>query len=356
MNRSTKPLSFSPFPRFGTVRGLTLVELMIAMVLGILLIGAVISVFVGTSQTYRTQEAMSKVQESGRFAIELLTRDIRQVGFRGACTPSATVESLLNPSGTGYDDAVLEFETGSLRGWHQEAGPHDTNMTGYVNGTDTILIKKASSMDARPNGNTPSNAATVNLNGPSGIARGQLVILSDAESCDIFQNTANDNASTVTRGAAGGPGMNPGNVTPNNNNQLSKSYDQNAEMFRFESRIYYVGASAASPGQQSLRRLDFGLGSPRDQELVTGVEDFRVRYGEDTNNDGRINEFRNAGDVNDWEAVRAVRINIITNSTNTENVVETPQQLAIEGTAWTATDRRLYQVFSSTIGLRNRLD
>lgn len=339
-------------PGVRKVRGLTLVELMIALTLGILLIGAVISVFIGTSQTYRTQEAMSKVQETGRFAVEILARDIRQVGFRGACMPGAEVNSLLDPNGTGYDDELFDFETGSLVGWHQQAGPHAGSMNGYVAGTDTLLIKKSSSMDANPSGNTPENASTVNLNGPSGIAREQLVVISDAESCDIFQNTASSNADTVTRGTAN---MAPGNLNPGQNN-LSKRFDDTSQMFRFEPRLYYVGASTADSDQNSLRRLDFGLGSANDQELVTGVEDLRIRYGEDTNNDGRINSFRTADEVADWEAVRAVRVILIVNSTNTENVVDTPQQLAIDGGTWTAPDRRLYQVFTSTIGLRNRLD
>ncbi|MCG5523594.1 PilW family protein [Ectothiorhodospira haloalkaliphila] len=335
------------------MRGITLVELMIAMVLGILLLGSVIGVFLGTSQTYRTQEAMSKVQETGRFAMERLARDIRQVGFRGACTPGATVNSLLDPTGTGYDAQIFDLATGALIGWHQQAGPFSGHMDGYVAGTDAILIKKSSSMNARPNGNTPPGAATVNLNGPSGIAREQLVVISDPESCDIFQNTANSNATTVSRGAAN---MDPGNLNPNQQNPLSKGYGLDAELFRFEPRLYYVGASSVLPGQNALRVVDYGLGSANDQELVAGIEDFRVLYGEDTSGNGRIDQFQTADDVADWENVLAVRVNLIVNSTNSANVVDSPQLLAIEGGTWTATDRRLYQVFTSTIGIRNRLN
>ena len=345
-------LSVASGVKAARVHGITLVELMIAMVLGILLIGAVIGVFLGTSQTYRTQEAMSKVQETGRFAIEILARDIRQVGFRGACMPDATVNSLLDPSGAGYDATIFEFGTDALVGWHQEAGAFSAVMSGYVTGTDTILIKKSSSMDSRPTGNTPRNAATVNLNGPSGIEREQLVVISDAESCDIFQNTASSNGNTVTRGAAS---MDPGNLNPGSND-LSKGYGDDAELFRFEPRLYYVGASTAAPGQNALRRLDYSLGSANDQELVTGIEDLRIRYGEDTSGNGRVDLFRTADDVADWRDVLAVRVILIVNSTDTENVVDTPQNLAIEGGTWTAPDRRLYQVFTSTIGIRNRLN
>lgn len=349
----SKPLS--PSLAVGGARGLTLVELMIAMVLGILLIGAVISVFLGTSQAYRTQEAMSRVQETGRFAIELLAREVRQAGFRGACMPGAGVNNLLDPTGTGYNSLLFDFGTGALVGWHQQSSPFSAAKTGYVAGTDAILVKKASSMAARPTGNTPSNAATVNLDGPSGIARTQLVVISDARACDIFQNTASSNANTVTRGAAS---MAPGNLNPGQND-LSQRYGPDAELFRLEPRLYYLGASASSPGQNALRRLDYSLGSANDQELVAGIEDFRVRYGVDTTGNGRVNQYRTAADVaagGDWGNVLAVRIYLIVNSGDSANVVDTSQVLTIDGDSWTAPDRRLYQVFSSTIGIRNRHD
>lgn len=333
--------------------GFSLIELMIAMVLGIIIIGAIIAVFLGTSQTYRTQEAMSTVQESGRFAIETMTRDIRQIGFRGACLPEVTINNLLDTDAS--NELTLDFSTGALQGWHQGAGPYAGDMNGYVANTDTLLIKKVANMDVRPNGNTPKNAANVNLNGPSGITREQIVVISDAESCDIFQNTANDNATTVARGAVGG--MDPGNINPSND--LSKAYDAEADLFRFEPRVYYLGTSTAIPTQTALRRIDFGSGAANDQEIVTGVADFRVRYGVDTSGDRRVNQYVNAATVsagNDWENVLAVRVYLIVGSPDSNNVVDNAQQLTLDGGVWNAPDRSLYQVFSSTIAIRNRLN
>lgn len=335
-------------------KGFSLIELMIAMVLGFIIIGAVIAVFLGTSQTYRTQEAMSQVQETGRFATEILTRDIRQIGFRGACLPDATINNLLDTDIN--NELTYDFATGALAGWHQTAGPYAANMTGYVPNTDTLLIKKVTNLDVRPNGNTPFNAANINLDGASGIERSQIVVISDAEACDIFQNTANTNATTISRGAAS---MNPGNLNPNNNNTLSKSYEADAQLFRFESRVYYLGASSTIQGQTALRRIDFGTGNANDQEIVTGVADFRVRYGIDTDGNQRINQYVNAATVtagNNWENVLAVRIYVIAGSPNSDNVTDNNQQLTLDGGVWNAPDQRLYQVFSSTIAIRNRLN
>ena len=85
--------------------GLTLVELMIAMVLGLIVVGGVISVIAANRQTYRTNEALSQVQESARTAFELLARDIRQAAATG-CGNTNRIDSTLNPDGLWWQDWV----------------------------------------------------------------------------------------------------------------------------------------------------------------------------------------------------------------------------------------------------------
>src|SRR5690554_5908235 len=78
---------------------------MIAVLLGLLLIAGVINIFLGTQQTNRTQEALARVQETGRFAVEILSRQAREAGMNGC--PAGSVNNLLDPSGTGYDAASM---------------------------------------------------------------------------------------------------------------------------------------------------------------------------------------------------------------------------------------------------------
>ena len=54
-------------------RGLSLVELMVAIVLGLILVAAVIELFVNNRQVYRVQEAKARMQEDGRFALHHLS-------------------------------------------------------------------------------------------------------------------------------------------------------------------------------------------------------------------------------------------------------------------------------------------
>ncbi|MFQ5469239.1 MAG: PilW family protein [Gammaproteobacteria bacterium] len=68
---------------FSHQRGITLVELMVALVVSLILLAGVIQIFSSNQATYRLQEALSRLQENGRFAIEHLQKDIRIAGFPG---------------------------------------------------------------------------------------------------------------------------------------------------------------------------------------------------------------------------------------------------------------------------------
>jgi len=69
----------SPFAH--TQRGLTLVEILVALMISAFLIAGVIQLFIGSKQTYRGHDALSRIQENGRFALDSMARDIRMAGY-----------------------------------------------------------------------------------------------------------------------------------------------------------------------------------------------------------------------------------------------------------------------------------
>ena len=82
-------------------RGLTLVELMIAMLLGIFLSSSVYLMYFKTKQTYRYQNGLAQVQEQGRFAINFLTQSLRIAGFPGDDMPPGNkIEGTDGPTDT----------------------------------------------------------------------------------------------------------------------------------------------------------------------------------------------------------------------------------------------------------------
>jgi type IV pilus assembly protein PilW len=94
-------------------KGLTLIEIMISLLLGVFLLGGVIGIFINTKQTYRVQDALSRLQENGRYAIEFIARDIRMTDYRACATgtltsPDVPIEAFNNnaASGDSIDDGT----------------------------------------------------------------------------------------------------------------------------------------------------------------------------------------------------------------------------------------------------------
>ncbi len=77
--------------RMRTQAGFGLIELMIALVLGLLVMGAAFAVFQSNQATFRTNEGVNRIQESARVAFELMSRDLRAAGG-SACSNASVVE------------------------------------------------------------------------------------------------------------------------------------------------------------------------------------------------------------------------------------------------------------------------
>jgi len=69
--------------------GLSLIEIMISLLIGAFLLGGVLQIFIGSKQTYRMQENLSRLQENGRFALNFLAKDIRMAGYWGCFNPNS---------------------------------------------------------------------------------------------------------------------------------------------------------------------------------------------------------------------------------------------------------------------------
>jgi type IV pilus assembly protein PilW len=91
-------------------RGVTLVELMVAITIGLILVAAVGTIFLGSRNTYRVQDDNSRLQESGRTAIDILGRNIREAGFFAVTLtsplPPISIPVFTGTAVTGADGAA----------------------------------------------------------------------------------------------------------------------------------------------------------------------------------------------------------------------------------------------------------
>lgn len=85
--------------------GFGLIELMIALVLGLLVIGAAFAVFQSNLASYRANEGQNRIQESVRAAFEMMSRDIKAAGG-GPCS-NASALATTNANSLLYRDTPI---------------------------------------------------------------------------------------------------------------------------------------------------------------------------------------------------------------------------------------------------------
>ncbi|MDT8410202.1 MAG: prepilin-type N-terminal cleavage/methylation domain-containing protein, partial [Wenzhouxiangellaceae bacterium] len=98
-------------------RGLSLIEMMIAITLGILLTAGMIQLFQGTKQTFVTNDSLARIQENGRFTIELLKRELREAGSTGFCATQGPINNHLRQD-CGGGLSALFGTTDTIMGWN----------------------------------------------------------------------------------------------------------------------------------------------------------------------------------------------------------------------------------------------
>lgn len=91
--------------------GLTLLEILISITLGLLLLFGIGTIFVGSNQTYRVQEENARIQEAGRYALEVIGRNIRQAGY--ADIPINPVAAKVTFQGTPINGVDTVCPTGA---------------------------------------------------------------------------------------------------------------------------------------------------------------------------------------------------------------------------------------------------
>ncbi len=274
------------------VRGLTLVELMIALMLGLLVVGSASAIFISNRQTYRATEGLGRVQENGRIAFEMMARDLREAGGNPCGNadreePLKLVNVINNPatrwwtnwnSGiTGYEGAIALGDPGNR-----------------VAATDAIDLMAGESSSAATVSQHTTGTFGLQLNTVDhGFRASDLAIVCDWRQASLFQVTAV--AGNEIRHASGGT---PGNCTSGLGYAIPtavcgggpprvKQYGPNptdanasATVIRMQPVRWYIGDN--TEGGRSLFRIALvnngGVLDVRRQEIAEGVNNMRLSY------------------------------------------------------------------------------
>jgi type IV pilus assembly protein PilW len=336
----------APNTRRARMQGLTLIELMISLVLGMVLVGGVLVVFLGSQTTYKTSDNLSKMQDSARISFALISHEIREAAGTG-CGNGSRLDNAISRR----NESILNAAQATTPAWWSVMGNgvqgYDggtaspaiaigTGTTQRISTTDAIQLTGAYgsgfSIDAH---NNTGYSFTLNT-ATSGLSANDILIACDYKQSTVL-NASTVTGKTVTYAAGAGSARNCGTAlgfdADNNCSTTAYKYDSLvARLYRFGASTWYIGNG--TNGRPSLYRV-FLNGTP--EEIAPGVTDMQIQYLQNGNT-----AYVDAASITDWTAVIAVRVTL--------NFEGMDKNVATGSSG----DRRISTVATSTIMLRNR--
>jgi len=338
-------------------KGLSLIELMVAITIGAMLLAGAVTLLVNNKRIYKTQDAMARMQENSRFALDRLISDIRIAGYKGCShdylsiynhVDDGTGESSAGKGSTGIanyggrtglddtdkiDNALFSTDIEGSEGgnaWLPSTRANIYTMYGdgitlrYFRGQDLTIVA--------PDMVDPDDP--IYLNKPVGftINEDDIVTISNCNGADIFKVSADPAFDSNSDGSINDADTeivlthaikNSANENVNTSANLSQAYtssaDDNVTINSVVTRRYFVG-----DGDKGTSLFVAETDVLADAiEMVEGVDSMNIEYGVNTDADPALEGYYNATAVNaltitpttvpatnPWDRVVSVRITL----------------------------------------------
>jgi type IV pilus assembly protein PilW len=243
--------------------GIGLIELMIAMLLGIILIGSVFQTLLGNMKTFHTNNGLARVQEGARFATNELARDIRMAGFVG-CESSLDAQNVKNNTGNTLFDfsAALSGTNGGT-----DAQP------------DTLQVKQLVSVNAHLTAAVAAGANSLTLSSAEDFKNGDVLYLGDCSNGVVIHVNVSNNTLNLVNSAG-------------TSIALGTSFNQSASVYKMEVKKYSIAASTYTlKNGTAINALMVSVNGAANSVVALGVDNLQVLYGHDTDDDFSPNQF-----------------------------------------------------------------
>lgn len=285
-------------------RGMTLPEILVALVISLILSLGAFEVYRSSRQTYALQEDQSAMQENARYLFNFLSRDLRLAGVIGCMQMrpkwDAKFDQRQEIPGTGFEQAQMDFEFG-VRGY--EAGELPVGLeladdSRKVPNSDALLVKVARGEGASVQSISGADITLRDLAGDFGdyIKTDSMAMISDCNRATLFNVLSYTEGTGVLKSKTAVP-----NYTT----------VDGAMVYPMEAITYFVGFDADSAGNPTVPALMWRVGSGAPEALLQGVENLQFMYRTSRNTD-----FQDATDIppDDWDRVIAVRVGLVMRS------------------------------------------
>lgn len=308
-------------------QGFSLIEMMLAMLIGIIIMGGIISVYNNTREVQRVSDDQVHLVSDARFAIETIAYDLRHAGVFGGTNLASTIKC--HKGDPNCPTALATASSDCETRWYldittpifasEAINPYSTcPITSHLGNTDLLVVRYADS--------NPIDTAS--------LVTSTAYVRSNYQAGELFIGTA--------------PPVIPDDTSALTNNHL------------LVARAYYISdfTDYAGDGLPSLRRVDLIAGpAVQDQLILPGVENLQIQFGIDTDNDRSVDQYVNADTADlDWTKVYAARVWVLVRSQHVDKTVDTSETFTIAGNSVSfANDGYRRLLISSVINLRNMI-
>ena len=305
-------------------QGFSLVEMMLAMLIGIIIMGGILSVYTNTRDQQRISEDQVNLVTDARFALETIAYDLRHAGVFGGTNIPSLVSCRM---GDASCPTALPLATGDCHNeWYINIDQPIFGGEGIIPAGYSCILNHQANTDVLVVRYADSNTVDT-----ASLVADATYVRSNYIGGQLFKGTAQP-------------------VIPDDKGTLTANH-------QLYSRAYYISNFSNVPGDglPSLRRVDLINGPQvQDQLLLPGATNLQVQYGEDLDGDGSIDQFVNADAVTDFTRVYAVRLWVLIKTEQRMEDLNTGRTYIIAGNSVTTPNdgyRRL--LISSVIKMRN---
>lgn len=285
--------------------GFSLVEMMVAVTIGLLIMAGLVGVFVKSNKAREEVEKANRQIENGRYAIQLLTDDLRMAGFYGEFDPTVLTPPAAKPDACSSVVADLKAALPfAVQGYDGGATLNCLTGVNVLAGTDILVVRRASTCIAGSANCDPSSVGATYFQ--ASLCNGSTELGSTSNNFyAIDTNTANLKLH-------------------------KRDCTTLADLRRYRTHIYFIDSNDNdSDGIPTLKRAELGAGGFNIVPLVEGIENFQVEYGIDTNCDGGADVYTAAPDAYAgtytapctppllaWQNVVSVKLHVLARNTD----------------------------------------
>jgi type IV pilus assembly protein PilW len=315
-------------------RGFSLIELMVSVALGLIILTALFIIFVGNIRSRGEIEKASQQIENGRYAIQLLTEDLRLAGFFAEFDPSlmASPAALPDVCAAGINDLKSSFML-HVQG-HNNGAVTPSCVKDLKADTDIVVVRRASTCVA----------GTAGCQEVAGAPHFQASLCSNAS--ELENPTYLDHHFKLSYATA--------DLTLTKRNCTAP-----AAYSRYRTHVYFIANNNVSgDGIPTLKRaeLDVGGFGKDPVPLVEGIEDLQIEYGLDKPTvDGAPDSYTAApASIEDWRTVVSVKIGLLARNTEkTQGYTDPKTYTLLSNAATSYSDGYKRHAFQSTVRLNN---